>query len=291
MRKALILTLLLGIVQTGLEKPAFGICRRADRDDSLYQNLVVTTCPFSGTFYNSTSGVYGSAVLISPNWILTAKHAIGSGSMNFIPHNGSGSPWYGVSESHTNSSYDIAVCKLATPVTSIEPVDLYSVDTYGSEIGRECYISGSGMPGTGATGMTSGYWVRRAAQTYVMANATSRGWGDGLLTNFRDPATNSKAANLEGMGVSGDSGGGLYLTVGGELAVAGIQSYSYYNHATMGYYGDGAGYMRTGTAGMLNWIQTYATDAQIVGVPEPSGFIMILIGLLVLCGSQRLRRN
>lgn len=256
---------------------AGAICIRADREDSLYQNLANTTCPFGGIFYDYGTYTYGSGVLISPNWILTARHAIGGSNSCFMAMN-NGDDYF--SQTVVNSSYDIALCKLATPITNITPVKLYSVPTYGSEVGQQCYITGAGNTGTGLTGMTGGFWIRRAAQSYVLCNATDWGWADALLSNFRSP--DNGAANLEGVGVSGDSGGGLYLTVNGQLALAGIQSYSYYNSTPMGHYGDGAGYMRTGTADMLTWIQSYATDACVV--PEPSSMFLVLTCLLGMSG-------
>ena len=283
-RFTLVLTICGMMVSQLAVRSAWGIVRRDDRDDSLYQSLANSTCPFGGGFYDGNSGTYGSAVLISPNWILTAKHAIGGSASSFISNAG----WTGISAMYGNSNYDIAVCKLSTPITTITPVNLYNADTYGSEVGNECYISGQGMTGTGSTGYNgSSWWVRRAAQSYVMCNSSDWGWGDGLLTKFRNPSTNSLTANLEGSGVEGDSGGGLYLSVNGELAVAGIQSYSWY-YGTMGAYDTGAGYVRTGTSDMNNWILTYATDARVI--PEPSTFVL-LIGAVIFLGSMLLHRK
>ena len=285
MRSILLMLFICGLTCLSSNNPIWGICIRADKDDSAYQALANTTCPFGGIFYDYGTGTYGSGVLISPNWILTARHAIGGSRSCFMAMNNSDDYF---SQTVTNSNYDIALCKLVTPITNITPVKLYSVAKYGDEVGKECYISGDGLTGTGLTGMIGGFWVRRAAQSYVMCNATSWGWGDSLLTQFRSPGNG--AAPLEGDGVEGDSGGGLYLSVSGTLALAGIQSYAWWNGSQMGYYGDGAGYIRTGTADTLSWIRSYVIDATIVDIPEPSSITLLVTCVLCICGN-RLRRH
>jgi len=285
MRRAILLFLACAAISSVTGQSAKGITRRDDRDDSYYQALANTTFSCGGIAY--TNGGYGSGVLISPNWVLSAGHAI-SKSTSFITSKGA---WVGISEVQTYSGLDLALGRLSYSVTDITPVKIYDVDKYGSEIGQECYISGAGCNGTGSVGQGSIDWVRRAAQTYVMCNATSWGWADALLTQFRRPT--GGAANLEGGSCSGDSGGGLYLSAAGQWALAGIQSYSYYANndngtSTIGCYGAGSAYIRTDTSDVRKWILTYAKDAQIV--PEPSSLV-ILVGAMLSLGGMLLHRR
>lgn len=246
-RFALVLAMTGAMVSHCALRPAWGICIRDDTDPSLYMSLANTSFAFSGIVTNAS---YGSGVLISPNWILTAGHT-NAGVGTTFSSNGGGAR--SIVEAHTYPGLDITVARLSSPITNITPVELYNADAFGSESGQECYISGAGMTGTGITGQNYGPdYVNRAAQSCINSALSTQ-----LVTYFRRPSAG--AALLEGSGASGDSGGGVYMTVNGEHALAGIQSWSY---VPIGTYGTGSGYVRT--AEINDWIRSYATDASVI---------------------------
>ncbi|MBI83817.1 MAG: hypothetical protein CMJ81_11515 [Planctomycetaceae bacterium] len=198
----------------------------------------------------------GSGTLISPNWVITAKHLLNSGQANIY--------FLGASRSspsnqhHYHPSLDVALMKLNNPITNIEPVSLYDL-SFGSEAGQDAVMMGAGYPGSGSAGEKCCAGTRRAGQSRII-NASS----SFAHTRFRRPG--SGALPLEVGGALGDSGGGLVLNVSGEDALAGVQSYTTVNSPQSGY-GVQTGYVRT--APLNAWITSIATDAVLVGTTPP----------------------
>lgn len=245
---------LLVVVLLAAVTPASSMTIRHDRDDQQYRDFA-DELAVGGAL---TGAYVGSGTLISPTWVLTAKHVL-SGVTTFRTSAGN----YKVVEVVKHPTLDFGLARLETPVVDIDPVKLYSLD-YGIDHGRDAVMMGAGQTGTGLTGqisLTSG--GRRAGQTYVFANASSIGWSDTeVLTRFRAP--NNGAADLEGGFTNGDSGGGLMFNVHGEYAIAGVLTTAWtVSGKTYGEYVTGGGYTRS--ALLNDWIQTYATDAVILG--------------------------
>ena len=165
------------------------------------------------------------------------------------------------------------MARLASPITSIEPIKLYDLQ-FGIEDGQAATILGAGNSGNGNSGQQSGTGgTRRAAQTYIHANADAWGWGSHrLLTWFRSPS--GGAANLEGGSTNGDSGGGVLLNVNGEHAIAGVMQLVWWGGSTgstTGQYNSGGVYVRS--APINDWILQHATDAVLISdEPDPTDF-------------------
>jgi len=246
------------LVATMVAAPAIavrGITIRDDRAPSLYSSLASNTLPQTGSV--TGNGWIGSGTLISPTWVLTAGHVADPTANTFASTAGTRS----IINRYQYPGLDIGLVKLNSPITSFTPIRLYNVNTFGTEVGKDVLIAGAGLQGTGLTGQQAPTGTFRAAQSLIEAFEGS----DKFYTRFRTPG--SGAADLEGSGVQGDSGGGVFLQVNSQWAIAGVQSQSYYSGGieNLGKYGSGGVYMRTGVNAILNWVLSYATDAAIVG--------------------------
>jgi hypothetical protein len=258
-----------------------GITTRHDRSDSQYTSLATSVFPQAG--YITGPGWIGSGTLISPTWVLTAGHVADPSATTFGSPAGSSS----IINKYVWGGGDLGLVQLATPITSQDPIRLYDVLAFGDEVGQQAMLAGVGNTGTGLTGQQGGTaGTYRAAETDVYANADAWGWGSHqLLTYFRSPT--GGADNLEGGSTQGDSGGGIFLNVGGEWAIAGVLSLAWYTGGSenIGKYDSGGVFVRSGTDPVLDWILSYATDAQVV--PEPAALSALALGAVFI---RRFRR-
>ncbi len=286
-----LVALLLGLMAAGAipgATPVSGITVRDDQLDQLYLDLGANADYASvGTL---SSGLTGCGTLITPNWVLTAAHLFISSSGTFTingttyvadqlikyPQYVSGQELQG---------YDIGLAHLTTPVSGVTPATPYSASLEPVPV---LTFVGFGMTGTGLTGARRADFQKRAFQNV----------GDGdfgnpaflLGADFDNP--HSEADNwfgdptplpLEGCVANGDSGGGVFVTVGSQTYLAGVISFVAAT-PTDGYansdYGDLTGFGLVSP--YMSWINTV--------VPEPTSATLLAWAGLGAFFWQRHRR-
>ena len=289
---------------------------RNDVADSFYTNLAAQSVYDSVgflTWSEGTSGYIASGTLISPEWVLTAGHVVGgtnnsgAGISEMIfglssSYDGMGVsaeewiPYTGWSSSGGNlwNGVDLGLVRLSQPITSVTPAQ---IDFSTSPVGLLGTNVGYGRSGLGTGGMTTAAGTKRAGQNMIDARGgmvTTMGSGTLLNLNGISPTvlfqdfdhpTNLVASSMgsaipvaqEYLIGSGDSGGGLFIDVGGVTKLVGVHSFLAslpYPLDTTGAnadYGDLAG--SVSVQSFENWIFT------VTGVPEPSVVSLLFFGL------------
>ena len=289
---------------------------RNDVADSFYTNLAAQSVYDSVgflTWSEGTSGYIASGTLISPEWVLTAGHVVGgtnnsgAGISEMIfglssSYDGMGVsaeewiPYTGWSSSGGNlwNGVDLGLVRLSQPITSVAPAQ---IDFSTSPVGLLGTNVGYGRSGLGTGGMTTAAGTKRAGQNMIDARGgmvTTMGSGTLLNLNGISPTvlfqdfdhpTNLVASSMgsaipvaqEYLIGSGDSGGGLFMDVGGVTKLVGVHSFLAslpYPLDTTGAnadYGDLAG--SVSVQSFENWIFTTT------GVPEPSVVSLLFFGL------------
>jgi secreted trypsin-like serine protease len=289
---------------------------RNDVHDSVYTSLAAQSVYDSVGFLRwneGASGYIASGTLIAPEWVLTAGHVVGGtndsgagisemifglsssydgmgvSALRWIPYPGwsssGGNLWNGV---------DLGLVRLSQPITTVTPALLdFSTPLLGL-LGTNV---GYGRSGTGLTGMNTNPGTKRAGQNMIDARGgmvTTMGSGTLLDLNGISPTvlfqdfdhpTNLVASSMgsaipvahEYLIGSGDSGGGLFIDVGGVTKLVGVHSFLAslpYPLDTTGAnadYGDLAG--SVSVQSFENWIFT------VTGVPEPSVVSLLFFGL------------
>ena len=172
---------------------------------------------------------YGSAVIISPNIVLTAAHVvIGNDTAEIVLSNGEKIsidsyvfPKLFIESGINNSSNDIAVCRLKKSVDIDFYPELYSED---DEKGKVCSISGFGFSGRHNVKNLKNDRIKRAGSNIV------DGVEDGTLICSVGSGTKT---SLEFLINSGDSGGGLFINK--KLAAINSSIYKLGHHTTFNY--------------------------------------------------------
>lgn len=274
---------------------------RADRSDSQYLNLAANTAYASvGRFDGATSsfGFLASGTLIAPDWVLTAGHVVDQATSLSFTIGGSS---YAADKLVANpgwtgdlmAGYDIALVHLSKTVTGVPAAQRY---TGTKERGATATMVGYGMTGNGVTGATSLDGNKRAANNVIDVFQNSRL----MLADFDSPTNrrenkmgSANPLNLEGMIAPGDSGGGLFINVGGKNYLAGVTSFAgAYDGKVDSDYGDIGGWTRVSS--FNSWIDSVMTGySAVVGpsaitsdsgqvlatvspIPEPSSIALLL---------------
>lgn len=228
--RCLILVALLAATST-----ASAIVIRHDVDDAGYR--------VAGSEFPALADMPGEAhgVLIAPQWIVTAAHTL-AGPVKEVTLNGVRRevervvvhPGYKTfpaslieqafesgdasrAMEFQASNMDIALVKLAMPVTDVAPAILYQGN---DEVGRLVKLLGKGATGNGANGENPHgphrAGLRRAYNTITSADARWLGY-------VFDAGSGAHA--LEGIGGSGDSGGPVLIEVDGRWQLAGLAAW------------------------------------------------------------------
>lgn len=217
---------------------ASAIVIRDDVDDSKYR---VPASEFPALVDLPSEG---HGVLITPQWVVTAGHAIAwqpeakQVTINGVPrdverlviHPGYKRPpqelldhalatWdWTLFRVLLSSSDDIALLKLAQPVTDVSPVAINKSD---GEFGHIIKIMGKGATGNGVTGY--GFNGSHRTELRRAYNKVTSAHGRWLCYMFDKP---SDALPLEGGSGSGDSGGPILIQAEKDWLLAGLTSWS-----------------------------------------------------------------
>ena len=183
----------------------------------------------------------GHGMLIAPQWVVTAAHAIQPGAKEIslagkarkvdrvIIHDGyRAMPQDMVQRAlaandateamaFLSANHDIALIRLAQPVTDVTPIAIYRGQ---GEVGRLAQLVGKGATGNGMTGVARG-----SPQRGELRRAFNRisGAKDRWIVYSFDRGR--RALALEGMSGSGDSGGPILIKEKGQWVLAGLTSW------------------------------------------------------------------
>ena len=240
----------------------------------------------------------GSAVLISENWLLTAGHVADEGShFEFFAGANSSNPvaqrsvvetvlhpeWSpGTDGVGILFSPDFALMRLSTPIRSIEPAVRFRGDDTSDGLrasNDQIFAAGFGDFGwnvydTNLVPLNDADGMRRGGTNRITHIREDIYLQVASYTFFpRDPVL-----DMEWKGSPGDSGGGWFKDVNGEIQLVGINSYA-------GVPWENPTFSGAGRVSLQNsWIDS------VIAVPEPSVLPALAI-LGVLMGAQRRSRG
>lgn len=262
-RDRVLMSLVAGILFVAVESvPGTAIVIRHDRNDADYRKLGEGH-PWVGSMVPVGNG---AVTLIDPSWVVTAAHvAEGVGPFHrTVRFSGKDylvdrvvlHPTWGTGV-EAPELVDLALMRLATPVTEIQPAGLYPRK---DEMGREVLFVGWGDLGNGQTGPTKRDSVLRGATNVV--DEVVGGWISFL---FDEPPAGTE---FEGISGPGDSGGPALVKEDGKVYIIGVSASNDSSEARGGHctYLSREYYPRISTA--IPWIEKTLAEK---GIPTSFG--------------------
>ena len=243
-----------------------GIVIRHDVSDEQYFAKQSDFPPLA-TLYNI--GTHGT--LIHPEWVLTAAH------VGFCMEPGRkikiGDQIVPIAKRFNHHKYqldqehDIALIKLATPITGVEPAELYPNT---DEKGMVTWFIGAGGTGTGDQGQTINYnenngQLRKAKNKITDVTDTD------IVFIFEK---GDEGEPLEGVSGNGDSGGPAFIKKGDKYQLIGVSSRADSLIYDIGEYGVTERYARVSS--YLDWISrvmSAKSDAEIADITTQNRFL------------------
>ena len=302
--------LVTSLLAVALSVPVSAGIIRHDTPDSWYTGFA-TDPAFKGVgliAFDTAAGEYTcSGTVVHKNWVLTAGHCVDEAkSMSFYLPGDSGWRFYEsdswiAHENYTSTGllagWDIGLMHFDADF-DVDPAQLYAGD---AELLNASASVGFGVTGNGETGMSHTDYVRRAGTNIIDDLWSLEGNGDQILWSDFDHPTDASynlfdylefdfdnlASALEILVAPGDSGGGVFIEENGQVYLAGVHSFIS-DFRDDGIYGYGDGYGSTRVSSFGNWINEKINAQE---VPESSGLLLAVIGLLGLFAQRSRQRN
>ncbi len=237
--------------------------------------------------------------LIAPSWIITAAHCAAH-----LPTSGHALSIAGADHeiegvmchpSYDGDEHDVALVKLLEPVEDLMPLPVYRGD---DEAGQGVLFVGRGDNGTGRGGQRN---ASNDGLTRAATNTVHRTDGAWLEFIFHEPGDGG-ITQREGISGDGDSGGPALIETGAGLAVAGVSSWQDARPRKVGKYGVHDFYTRLSRElAFIDAVTGDDWDGEFrrcppesgcrVGQGAPPGSLGLALGMLVLAGVRRRRRD